>query len=146
MSTATTFPPDVRAFVATASWRFAKTYAATWPHEYITRTDENRVALLRLAQHILEHGTEGRFYEHVRLYHHEDGKVYWSMARRERNAFDAATSFFSLAAREPAVETSMNCGWSRCVAPYVRALEERHKVATLVGEQALDRRLLDLRQ
>ena len=42
---ATPFADDVRRFVETTTWRFARTYAATWPHEY----------------------------------HHEGGKVYWSM-------------------------------------------------------------------
>jgi hypothetical protein len=35
--------------------------------------------ILALARHIFEHGTEGRFYSQVRKYHHEGGKVYWSM-------------------------------------------------------------------
>ena len=35
--------------------------------------------LLALARHIFEHGTEGRFCAQVRKYHHEGGKVYWSM-------------------------------------------------------------------
>jgi hypothetical protein len=32
-----------------------------------------------LARHIFEHGIEKSFYAQVRKYHHEDGKVYWSM-------------------------------------------------------------------
>lgn len=35
--------------------------------------------LLALARHIFEHGTPGRFYSRVLKYHHEGGKVYWSM-------------------------------------------------------------------
>lgn len=70
---------DVRAFVESATWTFAKTYAATWPHEYVVRTPENAAMVLALAQHIFEHGTDGRFYSQVRKYHHESGKVYWSM-------------------------------------------------------------------
>ena len=35
--------------------------------------------ILALARHIFEHGTDGRFYSQVRKYHHEGGKVYWSM-------------------------------------------------------------------
>ena len=72
-------PEDVRAFVESARWTFAKTYAATWPHEYVVRTPENAQMLLALAQHVFEHGTDGRFYSQVRKYHHEGGKVYWSM-------------------------------------------------------------------
>lgn len=82
----TRFPDDLRAFVETAPWRFAKTYAATWPHEYVVRTAENATMLLALARHIFDHGVEGRFYSHVRKYHHEAGKVYWSMADRPEGA------------------------------------------------------------
>lgn len=70
---------ELRAFVDTTPWRFAKTYAATWPHEYVIRTEENAPMILALARHILEHGVEGRFYAQVRKYHHENGKVYWCM-------------------------------------------------------------------
>ena len=73
------FPDPVRSFVASTSWRFAKTYAATWPHEYVVRNDENAAMILALAHHIFGHGIEGRFYSTTRKYHHEGGKVYWSM-------------------------------------------------------------------
>jgi hypothetical protein len=75
----TPLPADVRLFVEATAWRFAKTYAATWPHEYVVRTPDNAAMILAIAQHIFEHGTDGRFYSQIRKYHHEDGKVYWSM-------------------------------------------------------------------
>jgi hypothetical protein len=70
---------DVRQFVETTPWRFAKTYAKTWPHEYVVETPENAPMLHALARHIFEYGVAGRFYSQVRRYHHEAGKVYWSM-------------------------------------------------------------------
>ena len=73
------FNDDLRRFVDSTRWTFAKTYAATWPHEYVVKTAENATMLLALARHILEHGVDGRFYSQVRKYHHENGKVYWSM-------------------------------------------------------------------
>jgi len=73
------FPDDVRNFVESTAWTFAKTYAATWPHEYVVRTPENAPMILALARHILGHGTDGRFYSQIRKYHHERGKVYWTM-------------------------------------------------------------------
>lgn len=72
-------PDHLRIFVESTEWTFAKTYAETWPHEYIVRTPENANLLLGLALHIFEHGTDGRFYSQVHRYHHEGGKVYWSM-------------------------------------------------------------------
>lgn len=80
------FPDEVRAFVERAEWRFAKTYAQTWPHEYVLRDSRNADALLALARHIFTHGANGRFYSQVRKYHHEGGKVYWSMANRPEDA------------------------------------------------------------
>lgn len=73
------FPDNVRNFIESTVWTFAKTYAATWPHEYVVRTSENAPMILALARHIFEHGTDGRFYSQIRKYHHEGGKVYWSM-------------------------------------------------------------------
>ena len=71
---------SIRDFVGSTPWRFAKTYAATWPHEYVVQTAENAPMILELARHIFEHGVDGRFYSQIRKYHHEGGKVYWSMA------------------------------------------------------------------
>ncbi len=79
MSTGSPFPQDVREYVADARWTFAKTYASTWPHEYVVQTPQNADALLALARHIFEFGIESRFYSQVCKYHHEGGKVYWSM-------------------------------------------------------------------
>jgi hypothetical protein len=76
----TPLPDDVRSFIEATLWRFATTYAATWPHEYVVRNADNAPMILALARHIFEHGVKGRFYSQVRKYHHENGKVYWSMA------------------------------------------------------------------
>jgi len=73
------FPDDVRQFVESTTWTFARTYATTWPHEYVVRRPQNAAMMLALARHIFEHGVDGRFYSQVRKYHHEGGKVYWSM-------------------------------------------------------------------
>jgi hypothetical protein len=42
--------------------------------------------ILALARHIFEHGVQGQFYSQVRKYHHEGGKVYWSMAASPEEA------------------------------------------------------------
>ena len=73
------FPDDVRTFVDSTTWTFARTYAATWPHEYIVQTPHNAAMILALARHIFEHGHEGRLYSQNHKYYHEGGKVYWSM-------------------------------------------------------------------
>jgi hypothetical protein len=73
------FPDHIRRFVESTRWTFAKTYTHTWPHEYVVRNNSNATLILDLAKHIFEHGVEGRFYGQVRKYHHEEGRVYWSM-------------------------------------------------------------------
>ena len=70
------FADELRRFVESTPWRFAKTYAATWPHEYVVRNAENATMVFALARHIFEHGIEGRFYSQIRRYHHQGGKVY----------------------------------------------------------------------
>lgn len=75
----TPFPDDVRHFVESTEWTFAKTYADTWPHEYVVRTKKNASMILALGRHISEHGVDGRFYSQIRKYHHEGGRVYWSV-------------------------------------------------------------------
>ena len=76
------FPDDVRQFVESVAWRFAKTYATTWPHEYVVRTSGNAAMILALARHIFEHGVDGRFYGQVRKYHFEAG-----LATRARSSY-----------------------------------------------------------
>ena len=73
------FPDDLRKFVESTAWTFAKTYATTWPHEYVVRTAQNAPMVEALARHIFENGEDERFYSRVLKYHHEGGKVYWSM-------------------------------------------------------------------
>lgn len=73
------FPDTLRTFVTGQRWTFAKTYAETWPHEYIVRDRVDEVLFVLLVQHIRHHGYEGRFYKKTIPYFEEDGMVYWTM-------------------------------------------------------------------
>jgi hypothetical protein len=73
------FPIALKAFVAEANWTFAKTYAATWPHEYIVRSRVDEPLFIQLVQHIRTYGYEGKFYSRSLTYFNEDGVVYWTM-------------------------------------------------------------------
>ena len=73
-----TFPPDLRTFVDTQHWTFAKTMPE-WPHEYVVRERVDEVLFDRLVVHIRAHEVEGRFYERAITYHEEAGLVYWTM-------------------------------------------------------------------
>ena len=73
------FPSDLREFVTSTTWTFAKTYAATWPHEYIVRHRVDEALFVKLVVHIRSNGYEGRFYSRRITYFDEDGMVYWTM-------------------------------------------------------------------
>ena len=71
--------PELNSFVSENDWTFAKTYAQTWPHEYIVRDRVDERLFLLLVRHIREHGYEDRFYRKTITYFAEDGLVYWTM-------------------------------------------------------------------
>ena len=73
------FPPKIKAYVDTEAWTFAKTYAQTWPHEYLVRDRVDQGLFVQLVRHIRAHGYEGRFYRKPITYFDEDGLVYWTM-------------------------------------------------------------------
>ena len=73
------FPPALKAFVDGEAWTFAKTYAATWPHEYLVRERVDEALFVQLVRHIRANGTEGRFYDNTYTYFEEEGLVYWTM-------------------------------------------------------------------
>jgi hypothetical protein len=72
-------PDPLRHFVDSCRWRFAETYADTWPHEYIVRKNVDEDLFVRLVGHIRGHGYEGRFYRMRITYFEEGGLVYWTM-------------------------------------------------------------------
>lgn len=72
-------PPSLRDFVEAAKWTFAKTYAATWPHEYIVRDRVDESLFVQLVTHIRAHGYEGKFYRMSITYFDEGVMTYWTM-------------------------------------------------------------------
>ena len=79
MSNYSPLPDVLRDFVGSCRWTFAKTYAATWPHEYIVRERVDQTLFVQLVEHIRAHGYEGRFYAKPITYFDEAGRVYWTM-------------------------------------------------------------------
>ncbi len=70
---------QLKQFIAKSSWIFAKTYATTWPHEYIVQGKLDNDLFLALAHHIDTNGYEGRFYDKKQTYFDYDGRTYWHM-------------------------------------------------------------------
>jgi len=78
MSEPVTLPRELRDFVDTAEWTFAKTMPE-WPHEYIVRERIDENLFVRLVLHIRSNGFEGLFYDRKITYYEEDGLLYWTM-------------------------------------------------------------------
>ena len=73
------FPSNLKDFVDEEKWTFAKTYAPTWPHEYIVRDRVDEDLFIQLVRHIRTYGYEGNFYSKSLTYYDEDGMTYWTM-------------------------------------------------------------------
>jgi hypothetical protein len=73
------FPPKIRAFVDCQSWTFARTYAETWPHEYLVRDQVDDQLFVQLVNHIREYGYKAWFYDRQFTYFNEAGMAYWTM-------------------------------------------------------------------
>lgn len=77
-SESVTFPDNLKEFVASVKWTFAKTMPKC-PHEYIVRDRVDANLFVQLVQHIRAHGYEGRFYHKRNMYFDHDGMAYWTM-------------------------------------------------------------------
>ncbi len=71
--------PELSQFINEAEWIFAKTYAKTWPHEYIVQEKVDNGLFLKLAEHIDLFGHEENFYTKRMVYFHYEGHAYWHM-------------------------------------------------------------------
>ena len=72
------FPKDLREFIDSAEWTFAKTMPP-WPHHYIVRGRVDEALFVRVVEHIRAEGYQGRFYKKPITYFEEDGLIYWTM-------------------------------------------------------------------
>jgi len=73
------FSEELKDFVNSANWTFAKTYAETWPHHYLVRDRVVEELFIKLVEHIRRFGYERPFYNKKYIYFEEDGYVYWTM-------------------------------------------------------------------
>ena len=66
-------------FIHESIWTFAKTYAQTWPHEYIVQEKVDKDLFDKLADYIDRNGSADYFYQKQMNYLEYDGYVYWHM-------------------------------------------------------------------
>lgn len=69
----------LKIFIEDQKWIFAKTYAETWPHEYIVQEKVDNDLYIELANHIDHFGYESCFYKTKQIYFDYDGLTYWHM-------------------------------------------------------------------
>ncbi len=62
--------------ISQTTWTFAKTYANTFPHEYIKRTDYPDLFEL-MKQAIVTRGYDAKFFKATYRYFHIGGYKYW---------------------------------------------------------------------
>ena len=73
------FPENIKQFIKNEKWIFAKTYAKTWPHEYLVKNKVDQNLFVEMVKHIRSYGYAGSFYSKEIGYFDEDGFVYWTM-------------------------------------------------------------------
>ena len=73
------FSQELKNSIKESNWIFAKTYAKTWPHEYIVRDKVDKGLSIKMVEHIRANGYVGKFYKMDITYFDEDGMVYWTM-------------------------------------------------------------------
>ena len=75
----TSLPEELKRFITGQTWTFAKTYADTYPHEYIVEERVDAELYAKLANHIDTYGYAENFYNKPVIYFDYDGYAYWHM-------------------------------------------------------------------
>jgi hypothetical protein len=76
---------DLKHFIDTVDWTWAKTYADTWPHHYIVKERVDEELFLKFVLHIREYGELEFFYNTPLKYFKQDENVYWTMVPKEND-------------------------------------------------------------
>ncbi len=82
---------QLKRFIRDSTWVFAKTYATTWPHEYIVQERVDNSLFMELAEHIDTFGYESEFYTTRQNYFDYDGDTYWHMGNIINRCLESET-------------------------------------------------------
>jgi hypothetical protein len=72
-------PEALRLFIEASHWTFSKSYARTWPHEYLVQEKVDRTMFKALAAFIDGQGYTEYFFNKAVIYLDHDGYSYWHM-------------------------------------------------------------------
>jgi len=70
---------QLKCFIEESTWVFAKTYAETWPHEYIVRENVDSLLFIEFVKHLRKHGYIAKFYKNDITYFDDSDMMYWTM-------------------------------------------------------------------
>ena len=70
------FPDRLKQFIMDSRWTFAKTYASTWPHEYIVQENGDSDLFVEFAHRIDTYGYTSNFYQTPLIYLDYEGRTY----------------------------------------------------------------------
>ena len=70
---------EVREFIKSQEWTFAKTYAKSAPHEYIIKSTDNENGFERFAQFIRDYGFIAYYFKRTGKYFIYGDYYYWTM-------------------------------------------------------------------
>lgn len=70
---------NIEKFIKNQDWTFAKTYAKTWPHEYIVQERVDNSLFIEFSNHINTFGYQGYFYDTIYTYFNHNEYVYWNI-------------------------------------------------------------------
>lgn len=73
------WPVEIESFLETVAWTFARTYAKTWPHNYIVKKHVDASLFEKAVVHIRQYGYQGWFYKTPITYFQQGEFVYWTM-------------------------------------------------------------------
>jgi hypothetical protein len=82
---------ELKTFIAESTWTFAKTYADTFPHEYIVQEHVDNALYLELGQHIDQFGYVEHFFTKKVTYWNYDGYTYWRIENIINRCVEADT-------------------------------------------------------
>ena len=77
------WPEDLEEFVRTAECPYVKTYAQTWPHEYLVKERVDDGMFLDMVRHIRQYGYKAASYRREYTYFQQEDLVYWTMVPAE---------------------------------------------------------------
>ena len=84
-------PEKLKVFIENQNWIFAKTYAATYPHEYIVHEQVENSLFIELGNFIDSYGYESYFYKTKQNYFDHNGNTYWHMGNIINRCLESET-------------------------------------------------------